>query len=147
MLPCRAGRQTFGRCTGQGEHILMMLKLFSCYNADLVSSCILFKLLGGEGSFLAGGPSKVIYTRLYSQVLNQYPQVTSAIAFNCLLAFIIRIWALVLLRFSLRYGYCWFCFWCKCCCWRRWWVALAFHVPPCLVLVLVFTTISSLSLA
>ncbi|KAK8591073.1 hypothetical protein V6N13_031140 [Hibiscus sabdariffa] len=39
-------------------------------------------LMGGGGSFSAGGPGKGMYSRLYVRVLNQYPQVQSFSAFN-----------------------------------------------------------------
>ncbi|MCI14170.1 mitochondrial-like-processing peptidase subunit alpha-like, partial [Trifolium medium] len=39
-------------------------------------------LLGGGGSFSAGGPGKGMYSRLYLRVLNEYPQVHSISAFN-----------------------------------------------------------------
>ncbi|PPR94259.1 hypothetical protein GOBAR_AA26417 [Gossypium barbadense] len=39
-------------------------------------------LMGGGGSFSAGGPGKGMYSRLYLRVLNQYPQVQSFSAFN-----------------------------------------------------------------
>ncbi|KAH1033365.1 hypothetical protein J1N35_045539 [Gossypium stocksii] len=39
-------------------------------------------LMGGGGSFSAGGPGKGMYSRLYVRVLNEYPQVYSFSAFN-----------------------------------------------------------------
>ncbi|XVF49072.1 hypothetical protein PTKIN_Ptkin03bG0239700 [Pterospermum kingtungense] len=39
-------------------------------------------LMGGGGSFSAGGPGKGMYSRLYLRVLNEYPQVQSFSAFN-----------------------------------------------------------------
>ncbi|KAK9043870.1 hypothetical protein V6N11_072194 [Hibiscus sabdariffa] len=39
-------------------------------------------LMGGGGSFSAGGPGKGMYSRLYLHVLNQYQQVQSFSAFN-----------------------------------------------------------------
>ncbi|KAK6273530.1 hypothetical protein POUND7_010613 [Theobroma cacao] len=39
-------------------------------------------LMGGGGSFSAGGPGKGMYSRLYVRVLNEYPQVQSFSAFN-----------------------------------------------------------------
>ncbi|CAI4219094.1 unnamed protein product [Parascedosporium putredinis] len=39
-------------------------------------------LLGGGGSFSAGGPGKGMYSRLYTNVLNQHAWVESCIAFN-----------------------------------------------------------------
>ena len=39
-------------------------------------------LMGGGGSFSAGGPGKGMYTRLYTNVLNQYHWMYSAAAYN-----------------------------------------------------------------
>lgn len=54
----------------------------SWQDEDLVPVCVLHTLLGGGGSFSSGGPGKGMYTRLYSQVLNQHAWVTAATAFN-----------------------------------------------------------------
>lgn len=45
----------------------------SCSYTDpkFVSACVLHSLLGGGGSFSAGGPGKGMYTRLYLNILNQ----------------------------------------------------------------------------
>ncbi|KAK4391747.1 Mitochondrial-processing peptidase subunit alpha [Sesamum angolense] len=39
-------------------------------------------LMGGGGSFSAGGPGKGMYSRLYLRVLNEHPQIQSFSAFN-----------------------------------------------------------------
>ncbi|CAL0330898.1 unnamed protein product [Lupinus luteus] len=49
---------------------------------DAMVLTVLQMLLGGGGSFSAGGPGKGMYSRLYLNVLNQYPQVHSIAAFN-----------------------------------------------------------------
>ncbi|XP_038890302.1 mitochondrial-processing peptidase subunit alpha-like [Benincasa hispida] len=49
---------------------------------DAMALTVLQMLLGGGGSFSAGGPGKGMYSRLYLQVLNEYPQVQSISAFN-----------------------------------------------------------------
>ncbi|KAJ4973298.1 hypothetical protein NE237_006472 [Protea cynaroides] len=43
---------------------------------------VLQMLMGGGGSFSAGGPGKGMYSRLYLRVLNEYQQVQSFSAFN-----------------------------------------------------------------
>lgn len=48
---------------------------------DLLEKCTLQMLLGGGGSFSAGGPGKGMYSRLYTNVLNKN-WVDSATAFN-----------------------------------------------------------------
>ncbi|GAB4852689.1 hypothetical protein Ancab_016903 [Ancistrocladus abbreviatus] len=43
---------------------------------------VLQMLMGGGGSFSAGGPGKGMYSRLYLRVLNEYPQIQAFSAFN-----------------------------------------------------------------
>lgn len=76
------GGQKVAGPAGQGGHISIGFKGLSWQDADLVPICVLHTLLGGGGSFSSGGPGKGMYTRLYSQVLNQHSWVTSAIAYN-----------------------------------------------------------------
>ncbi|VDP44659.1 unnamed protein product [Schistosoma curassoni] len=56
----------------------------SCSYTDpqFVPACVLHSLLGGGGSFSAGGPGKGMYTRLYLNILNQHHWVNSAQAEN-----------------------------------------------------------------
>ncbi|KAM7509617.1 hypothetical protein LguiA_020070 [Lonicera macranthoides] len=49
---------------------------------DAMTLTVLQMLMGGGGSFSAGGPGKGMYSRLYLRVLNQYPQIQSFSAFN-----------------------------------------------------------------
>lgn len=49
---------------------------------DCMTLNVLQMLLGGGGSFSAGGPGKGMYSRLYLRVLNEYPQVHSISAFT-----------------------------------------------------------------
>ncbi|BBN00700.1 mitochondrial-processing peptidase subunit alpha [Marchantia polymorpha subsp. ruderalis] len=49
---------------------------------DMYALTVLQSLLGGGGSFSAGGPGKGMYSRLYSRVLNKYEEVQSFTAFN-----------------------------------------------------------------
>ncbi|KAI0883561.1 peptidase M16 inactive domain-containing protein [Annulohypoxylon maeteangense] len=49
---------------------------------DIYALATLNTLLGGGGSFSAGGPGKGMYSRLYTNVLNQYHWVESCQAFN-----------------------------------------------------------------
>jgi processing peptidase subunit alpha len=48
----------------------------------LVAMCVLNTLMGGGSSFSAGGPGKGMYTRLYQNILNRYPQVQAASVFQ-----------------------------------------------------------------
>lgn len=49
---------------------------------DIYALATLQTLLGGGGSFSAGGPGKGMYSRLYTNVLNQHGFVESCTAFN-----------------------------------------------------------------
>ncbi|KAK4490687.1 hypothetical protein RD792_001379 [Penstemon davidsonii] len=49
---------------------------------DAIILTVLQMLMGGGGSFSAGGPGKGMYSRLYLRVLNEYPQIQSFSAFN-----------------------------------------------------------------
>lgn len=51
-------------------------------NDDLYALATLQKLLGGGSSFSAGGPGKGMFSRLYTQVLNQYGFVENCSSFN-----------------------------------------------------------------
>ena len=70
----------------QGDSPLTHVTL--CFDAggwlapELLEVCTLHMLLGGGGSFSAGGPGKGMYSRLYTNVLNKHHWVDSATAFN-----------------------------------------------------------------
>lgn len=49
---------------------------------DTVTLTVLQMLMGGGGSFSAGGPGKGMHSRLYLRVLNEYQQIHSFSAFN-----------------------------------------------------------------
>ncbi|XP_063224768.1 mitochondrial-processing peptidase subunit alpha [Bacillus rossius redtenbacheri] len=49
---------------------------------DFIPTCVLNMMMGGGGSFSAGGPGKGMYTRLYTNVLNRYHWMYSATAYN-----------------------------------------------------------------
>ncbi|CAF3379205.1 unnamed protein product [Rotaria socialis] len=49
---------------------------------DFVSTCVLSQMLGGGGSFSAGGPGKGLYSRFYLNVLNRNEQIKTAVSYN-----------------------------------------------------------------
>mmetsp|Transcript_28279 Transcript_28279/g.84387 ORF Transcript_28279/g.84387 Transcript_28279/m.84387 type:complete len:476 (-) Transcript_28279:214-1641(-) len=49
---------------------------------ELVPLCVLNTMMGGGTSFSAGGPGKGMYTRLFTNILNQHAFVTAASVFN-----------------------------------------------------------------
>lgn len=50
-----------------------MIGLEGCSHQDndFIAMCVLNMMMGGGGSFSAGGPGKGMYTRLYTNVLNR----------------------------------------------------------------------------
>lgn len=49
---------------------------------DVYAVAIMQVILGGGGSFSAGGPGKGMYSRLYTHILNHYPQVDHCASFH-----------------------------------------------------------------
>ncbi|KAF8465325.1 peptidase M16 inactive domain-containing protein [Kalaharituber pfeilii] len=63
-------------------HLQIAFEALPISHPDIYALATLQTLLGGGGSFSAGGPGKGMYSRLYTQVLNQHGWVESCIAFN-----------------------------------------------------------------
>uniref|UniRef100_A0A915IZX8 Alpha-MPP n=1 Tax=Romanomermis culicivorax TaxID=13658 RepID=A0A915IZX8_ROMCU len=63
-------------------HFVLGLESCSYKDPDFVPFCVLNSLLGGGGSFSAGGPGKGMYTRLYLNVLNRCYWMYNAISLN-----------------------------------------------------------------
>lgn len=64
------------------SHINIAFETPGIGSEDIYALATLQTLLGGGGSFSAGGPGKGMYSRLYTNVLNQYGWVESCTAFN-----------------------------------------------------------------
>ncbi|OBZ90974.1 Mitochondrial-processing peptidase subunit alpha [Choanephora cucurbitarum] len=63
-------------------HVYVAFEGLSIDDPDIYSLTTLQILLGGGGSFSAGGPGKGMYSRLFTNVLNQHYWVESCQAFN-----------------------------------------------------------------
>jgi processing peptidase subunit alpha len=63
-------------------HISLGLESISHKDPDFITACVLNIVMGGGGSFSAGGPGKGMYSRLYMNVLNQYHWIYNATAYN-----------------------------------------------------------------
>jgi len=63
-------------------HFAIAFETASWHDKDLVPMCVLQMMMGGGGSFSAGGPGKGMYSRLYENVLNRYTWIHSANSFN-----------------------------------------------------------------
>lgn len=64
------------------SHIYIGFEGLSLASEDIYALATLNTLLGGGGSFSAGGPGKGMYSRLYTNVLNQHAWVENCMAFN-----------------------------------------------------------------
>lgn len=64
------------------SHIHLAFEALPISSPDIYALATLQTLLGGGGSFSAGGPGKGMYSRLYTNVLNQHGWVESCVAFN-----------------------------------------------------------------
>lgn len=64
------------------SHVMIGLEGCSHQDPDFIAICVLNMMMGGGGSFSAGGPGKGMYTRLYTNVLNRYHWMYSATAYN-----------------------------------------------------------------
>lgn len=64
------------------SHIHIAFEGLPIASEDIYALATLNTLLGGGGSFSAGGPGKGMYSRLYQNVLNQHAWVENCMAFN-----------------------------------------------------------------
>lgn len=64
------------------SHIHLAFEALPIASPHIYALATLQTLLGGGGSFSAGGPGKGMYSRLYTNVLNQHGWVESCMAFN-----------------------------------------------------------------
>lgn len=67
---------------GDLTHFALAFEGVGWKSDKLVALCVLNTMMGGGASFSAGGPGKGMYTRLYQNILNRYPQVQAASVFN-----------------------------------------------------------------
>ena len=63
-------------------HVYIAFEGLSIHDDDIYALATLQILLGGGGSFSAGGPGKGMYSRLYTNVLNQHHAVDYCAAFH-----------------------------------------------------------------
>lgn len=63
-------------------HVVIGLESVGHQHRDFIPFCVLNMMMGGGGSFSAGGPGKGMYTRLYTNVLNRHYWMYGATAYN-----------------------------------------------------------------
>ena len=64
------------------DHLYIAFEGVGIHDDDIYALATMQMLLGGGGSFSAGGPGKGMYSRLYTHILNQYPQIDHCASFH-----------------------------------------------------------------
>lgn len=64
------------------SHVYLSYEGVGIHDNDVYALAVMQVLLGGGGSFSAGGPGKGMYSRLYTQILNHYPQIDHCASFH-----------------------------------------------------------------
>ncbi|TEB38799.1 mitochondrial processing peptidase [Coprinellus micaceus] len=64
------------------NHLYIAYEGVGIHDDDIYALATMQVLLGGGGSFSAGGPGKGMYSRLYTHILNHYPQVDHCASFH-----------------------------------------------------------------
>lgn len=68
--------------TSEFDHLYLAFEGVGIHDDDVYALATMQVLLGGGGSFSAGGPGKGMYSRLYTHILNLYPQVDHCASFH-----------------------------------------------------------------
>ena len=76
------GEAYIDQADSEFTHVYVAFEGVGIHDDDIYALATLQVLLGGGGSFSAGGPGKGMYSRLYSNVLNQYHAVDHCSAFH-----------------------------------------------------------------
>jgi mitochondrial-processing peptidase subunit alpha len=64
------------------SYIYLGFEGFPIFDPRIYTLAVIQFLLGGGGSFSAGGPGKGMYSRLYTNILNQHPEIDHCSAFH-----------------------------------------------------------------
>lgn len=72
------------RADSPQTQVAMAFEVGGWKTEQLLPVCVLHMMLGGGSSFSPGGPGKGMYSRLYTNLLNQHHWIDSATAFNSL---------------------------------------------------------------
>ena len=64
------------------DHLYLAFEGSGIHDQDIYALATIQVLLGGGGSFSAGGPGKGMYSRLYTNILNHYAQIDHCAAFH-----------------------------------------------------------------
>jgi processing peptidase subunit alpha len=64
------------------NHLYIAFEGVGIHDEDIYTLATIQVLLGGGGSFSAGGPGKGMYSRLYTHILNHFPQIDHCASFH-----------------------------------------------------------------
>ncbi|KAF8640348.1 hypothetical protein AX17_000020 [Amanita inopinata Kibby_2008] len=64
------------------NHLYIAFEGVGIHDDDIYALATMQVLLGGGGSFSAGGPGKGMYSRLYTHILNHFPQIDHCASFH-----------------------------------------------------------------
>ncbi|EIW86988.1 hypothetical protein CONPUDRAFT_86918 [Coniophora puteana RWD-64-598 SS2] len=64
------------------DHLYLSYEGVGIHDDDIYALATMQVLLGGGGSFSAGGPGKGMYSRLYTHILNHFPQIDHCASFH-----------------------------------------------------------------
>ncbi|KAK7058476.1 Mitochondrial-processing peptidase subunit alpha [Paramarasmius palmivorus] len=76
------GHQFVHDLEGEFDHLYIGYEGVGIHDEDVYVLATMQVLLGGGGSFSAGGPGKGMYSRLYTHILNLFPQVDHCASFH-----------------------------------------------------------------
>ncbi|KAJ8084510.1 Mitochondrial-processing peptidase subunit alpha [Marasmius tenuissimus] len=76
------GHAFFHQPESDFDHLYVAFEGTGIHDEDIYTLATMQVLLGGGGSFSAGGPGKGMYSRLYTHILNLFPQVDHCASFH-----------------------------------------------------------------
>jgi len=76
------GHKFISDAKSEFNHLYLAFEGVGIHDDDVYALATMQVLLGGGGSFSAGGPGKGMYSRLYTHILNHYPQVDHCASFH-----------------------------------------------------------------
>jgi mitochondrial-processing peptidase subunit alpha len=76
------GHQFIQDSNSEFNHLYLAYEGVGIHDDDVYTLATMQVLLGGGGSFSAGGPGKGMYSRLYTHILNHYPNVDHCASFH-----------------------------------------------------------------
>ncbi|KAF5385394.1 hypothetical protein D9615_001243 [Tricholomella constricta] len=76
------GHRFIADTTQEFNHLYVAFEGVGIHDDDIYALATMQVLLGGGGSFSAGGPGKGMYSRLYTHILNHFPQVDHCASFH-----------------------------------------------------------------